>query len=262
MIFLALRTGLWIFAVAMLAAHAADAGQALESSGPSSNVPRVALVIGNEAYRDSLRLKNPVRDAREMAKALEDAGFTVTTVENGTADTMQRAVAAFAQSLPESAIVVVYFAGNGQLTDGRLLALPVDFAAKEKAPTVDLTTMGETVAARLNHGVALWLFDAGFTTPGANPMSELRVPPNTVLAFASGLQGAPSDDGLFTAALVKAIRGGTRSTAELLRQAQGDVIERTDGGQVPWSLVNATLNFQLGKPAGGVDSGRQSPTTR
>ena len=42
---------------------------------------RVALVIGNGAYRDA-PLRNPVNDARLMRKLLRKAGFNVTIVEN------------------------------------------------------------------------------------------------------------------------------------------------------------------------------------
>lgn len=42
---------------------------------------RVALVIGNGAYRDA-PLRNPVNDASDMAKALKKLGFSVTLLTN------------------------------------------------------------------------------------------------------------------------------------------------------------------------------------
>ena len=41
---------------------------------------RIALVIGNSAYRPGYELRNPVADARAVAKSLSDLGFTVTIV--------------------------------------------------------------------------------------------------------------------------------------------------------------------------------------
>src|SRR5262249_2040357 len=38
---------------------------------------RVALVIGNSAYKQANKLANPVNDAKEMAAALKAAGFDV-----------------------------------------------------------------------------------------------------------------------------------------------------------------------------------------
>src|SRR5258706_5989502 len=52
---------------------------------------RHALVFGNSAYLDA-PLKNPVNDARAMAKALAAAGFNVRMVEDATHAGMQRAV--------------------------------------------------------------------------------------------------------------------------------------------------------------------------
>ena len=41
---------------------------------------RIALVIGNSAYRPGYELRNPVADARAVAKSLSELGFTVTIV--------------------------------------------------------------------------------------------------------------------------------------------------------------------------------------
>ena len=43
---------------------------------------RVALVIGNAAYRHAGKLMNPVNDARGIAAALRSAGFQVIAGEN------------------------------------------------------------------------------------------------------------------------------------------------------------------------------------
>src|SRR5947208_12808034 len=60
---------------------------------PVGNSPelRHALVIGNSNYLEG-PLKNPVNDARAMAKALAAAGFNVRLLEDGTNAGMQRAV--------------------------------------------------------------------------------------------------------------------------------------------------------------------------
>ena len=42
---------------------------------------RVALVIGNNAYKDS-PLTAPINDARALASALTELGFKVTKLEN------------------------------------------------------------------------------------------------------------------------------------------------------------------------------------
>ena len=47
-----------------------------------ANEKRVALVIGNGAYKDA-PLKNPPNDARAMAAALKELGFQVDLVLDG-----------------------------------------------------------------------------------------------------------------------------------------------------------------------------------
>src|SRR2546430_470587 len=49
----------------------------LLATPPAEADKRVALVIGNGAYRATNHLANPPRDARAMAKKLEALGFTV-----------------------------------------------------------------------------------------------------------------------------------------------------------------------------------------
>src|SRR6185295_15771557 len=55
---------------------------------------RLALVMGNSAYKTS-PLRNPVNDARSIAKALSATGFKVTLVEDASQTTMRRAMRAF-----------------------------------------------------------------------------------------------------------------------------------------------------------------------
>src|SRR5262245_23209099 len=66
-----------------------DRGQSAKR--PAASEPRVALVIGNSAYKDS-PLPNPVNDARDMAAALKEVGFEVIPGENLTQPQMKRAI--------------------------------------------------------------------------------------------------------------------------------------------------------------------------
>lgn len=59
---------------------------------------RVALVIGNEAYKDS-PLANPVNGARAVSAALRAAGFEVIERHNQGAVEMRRAIRDFGEKL-------------------------------------------------------------------------------------------------------------------------------------------------------------------
>ena len=59
---------------------------------------RVALVIGNGAYRNS-PLRNPVNDARLMRNLLRKAGSRVTIVENARKNELVNAIRSFGNTL-------------------------------------------------------------------------------------------------------------------------------------------------------------------
>ena len=91
---------------------------------------RVALVIGNGAYRHSTPLPNPANDARAMAAMLEGLGFEVANRTIGMIDLdlagMKSALAAFGRSARGADIAAVFYAGHGLEVNGENWLLPVD----------------------------------------------------------------------------------------------------------------------------------------
>ena len=73
---------------------------------------RIALVIGNAAYRND-PLDNPVNDARLIAKSLQQSGFAVTLRENLDRTVLLNSLREFGQRLNENTIAVLYYAGHG-----------------------------------------------------------------------------------------------------------------------------------------------------
>jgi uncharacterized caspase-like protein len=88
---------------------------------------RLALVIGNSAYRDA-PLVNPGNDASAMADLFGQAGFTVDSRLNATRNDMMAAIERFGAAIrrPEIRQVVFYYAGHGVQLDWRNYLLPVD----------------------------------------------------------------------------------------------------------------------------------------
>ena len=79
----------------------------------AASEPRLALIVGNPAYKSS-PLANPVNDARLMETALKEAGFTVVKAENASIRDMRRLVRDFGDRLKASGGVgLFYFAGHG-----------------------------------------------------------------------------------------------------------------------------------------------------
>src|SRR6266852_4423016 len=92
--------------VGLLASAASVGAQATREE------PRIALVIGNSAYRE-VPLRNPVNDVRAIAQALREVGFTVLAYENATKRTMETAIVEFGRRLAEGGVGVFYYAGHG-----------------------------------------------------------------------------------------------------------------------------------------------------
>ena len=96
-------------------------------SEPAFAEKRVALVLGNSAYRNVAPLANPVNDSARIASTLKDAGFDVVDSRRdlSAADT-RRALRDFADRSRDADIAVVYYAGHGIEVDGGNYLIPVD----------------------------------------------------------------------------------------------------------------------------------------
>jgi uncharacterized caspase-like protein len=93
------------------------------SAGPS----RVALVIGNGAYKKVARLPNPVSDANAMAALLGKAGFEVVQVKTDVdVSSMRRALRDFTDAVRDADVAVVFYAGHGIEVGGTNYLIPVD----------------------------------------------------------------------------------------------------------------------------------------
>ena len=88
---------------------------------------RVALVIGNSAYRNVAQLQNPVNDGAVIATTLKNAGFDVVDSRHDLpAAETRRALRDFADRARDADIAVVYYAGHGMEVDGTNYLIPVD----------------------------------------------------------------------------------------------------------------------------------------
>ena len=88
---------------------------------------RVALVIGNSAYRNASTLPNTINDANAIATLFRSVGFEVVISRNdlGVLD-FKRAVRDFLITAETADIAVVYYAGHGIEVDGANYLIPVD----------------------------------------------------------------------------------------------------------------------------------------
>ena len=97
---------------------------------------RVALVIGQSAYRAVPPLPNAANDAKHMADLLVSAGFTVTSAGDLSQNDMRQAISDFAAKVSASGpdtVALVFYAGHGLQIDGENFLIPVDLDPKREA---------------------------------------------------------------------------------------------------------------------------------
>ena len=223
--------------------------------------PRVALVIGNGAYRYD-RLRNPVSDARAVAATLGALGFRVTTLRNADLKSMRRAVIEFGRQLGNGGVGLFYYAGHGVQVDGVNYLIPLD-AQIEAQEHVAVESMSlNQVLARMGgarNRLNIVILDAcrnnpfagAFRSP-ARGLAQTVAPSGTYIAFATA-PGEVALDGdgvnsLFTSALLKAARRPGLKLEEVFKRVRARVQGSTAGKQVPWTQSSITGDFYFGLP--------------
>ncbi len=202
----------------------------------------LALVIGNANYR-SERLANPRNDARAMDEALRQRGFEVIRYENLDARQMQSALEEFRQRLGAGGTGLFYFSGHGIQVADKTLLLPVD--ADRDAPAtllnkgLDLRRVLDAMSAPRAAKRNLVILDTCMNDPfGTRQRTAFLAPEKTLVAYATApgeLAGDGARHGVFTAALLRAMRGANADMTRVFRRAAAEVRAASDGRQRPWT---------------------------
>ena len=101
---------------------------------------RVALVIGNSAYKNVNRLKNPANDAAAVVAMLKTAGFdSVDLRPDLNVVEMRRALREFGNKTRDADVAVIYYAGHGIELDGVNYLIPVDATLETDTDVYDET---------------------------------------------------------------------------------------------------------------------------
>ena len=110
---------------------------------------RVALIVGNGAYKNVHELANPPRDARLIAGALRDLGFqTVTLANDLSRDKFFETLKAFSREAEKADWAVVYYAGHGLEIGGVNYLVPVDARlAADKDAETEAVALEQVIAA-------------------------------------------------------------------------------------------------------------------
>lgn len=256
-----------VFSIALTVMAAA--GLFLAGQAAAFAEKRVALVIGNSKYVHASELKNPANDARAMADALTSLSFNVIKGVDLDENGMRSAINEFARSIADAQVALLFYAGHGLQVDGQNYLLPINAELNNE---IDLQFQGVSIEFLLRvmenrNRTSIVLLDACRNNPLAarlaRSMASARgrtIAPGlariesgvgTYIGFSTSPNSVALDgDGEnspFTTALVKHIETEDVDIEAVMRNVREDVIQATNGSQVPWgnsSLVGRGFVFK------------------
>ena len=97
---------------------------------------RLALVIGQSAYRSVPALPNPTNDAKAMSQLLSESGFEVLSASDLSQSQIREKVSEFAGKVAEKGpdtVALVFYAGHGLQIDGENYLVPIDVDPRREA---------------------------------------------------------------------------------------------------------------------------------
>jgi uncharacterized caspase-like protein len=98
-------------------------------TSPAAAQKRVALVIGNSAYRNVTPLDNPTKDATLMAETLRGLGFSLTGNDAQTdldKAALDQAIQDFGRQIQGADVAMFFYAGHGVQVRGANYLVPVN----------------------------------------------------------------------------------------------------------------------------------------
>ena len=191
----------WLSFRAALAMSLAASFLAL--AAPAHAEKRVALVIGNNDYKNVPKLQKAVNDARTMGDTLKQLGFSVMVAENQTRQAFSETLLAFDKAVGPGDTAFFFYAGHGFEIAGQNFLLPTDVPAASEGQEElvrDASVLADRIIERLQNKkarTAILVFDACRNNPfersgtravagggGLAPMTQL--PEGVFSVFSAG----------------------------------------------------------------------------
>ncbi|RZN03075.1 caspase [Bradyrhizobium genosp. SA-3] len=234
---------------------------------------RLALVIGQSAYRTVPELPNAANDAKGMTELLGNAGFTVTTAANLAQNEMRTAISDFAGKVGASGadtVALVFYAGHGLQIDGENYLVPVDLDPKREADIplqgVRLNDLLNTLGA-LPTRARIFMLDACRNNPfpalsgaghGLAIVDTKAGAPGSFISYSTS-PGAEAEDGNgidspYTTAALTIAKQPNLPIEEVFKRIRVAVAQSTDGRQIPWESSSLTTDFKFFGESGGRPS--------
>ena len=224
---------------------------------------RVALVIGNNAYKRPLTvLNNTINDAKAIRDILANRGFEVIYKENVSHRTFDSALEKFYKKLAKGGVGLLYFSGHGLEFDGQNYLIPTDAKIGAKSDTKyeavalnKITHRIQKIGNRLN----IVILDACRNDPfakayGVGGLAKAE-PIGLFVSYATGAGQISSDgrvggNGLFTQYLIENMKKPL-PLQDVFKATRASVYDASGGTQFPAiydQIVKGDFYFTLPTP--------------
>ncbi len=213
---------------------------------------RVALVIGNNDYRNVPQLRKAVNDARMMSDTLKQLGFTVLFAENQTRKAFSETMLAFDNMISPGDTTFFFFAGHGFEVASQNFLLPTDIAAVTEGQE-ELIRDGAFAAERVisrfqakGAKTSIFVFDACRNNPfegtgtraigGNGGLAAMTPPEGVFVIFSAGAKQTALDrlsdndnnpNSVFTRNFVRELAQPGLNLVQIAKRTQSDVRNMT-----------------------------------
>jgi hypothetical protein len=244
------------YAQGTAAENPASVGTTLALTGPEQ---RIALVIGNSKYQNTVQLSNPGNDTKAVAQLLNSAGFEVISATDLSHNQMIQAVQEFSGKIAgrgPNTVAMVYYAGHGVQLAGENYLVPVDARVSSEPDLingslrlVDVMATLEAIPSR----VRIVILDACRNNPfpslndAGRGLAIVDAPKGSIVAYSTA-PGTEALDGAgnhspYTAAFLRLAHEKNLPIEQLFKRIRLDVGSSTDGQQTPWESSSLTSDF-------------------
>ncbi|MGH6846247.1 MAG: caspase family protein [Methylocella sp.] len=230
---------------------------------------RVALVIGNGAYKNAVHLPNPANDAQDVAAALTRTGFeTIAGFDLDKAGMDEHAIR-FARMARNADVAIFYYSGHAMQFAGVNYLMPIDAKLTDEADLRRMMRVDDIVAdLQQAKNLRILVLDACRDNPLAEEMKrsigltravsmqhglvKIDSPEGMIVAYATQA-GRTAEDGNgrnspYTGAFLKHIEA-TEEIGTVFRRIGSDVYDATGHAQLPELSLSLIGEFYLrGKP--------------
>jgi len=222
----------------------------LPGVGSARAEKRVALVIGNGAYKHAPQLRSPKNDADDVSAALRRLGFdTITGIDldsNGMKDVTIR----FVRAVRDAEVAIFYYSGHTMQFASVNYLIPTDAKLTDEADLQRMTRIDDVIVD-LQHAKALavMVLDSCRNNPLADGsksslesasiqrgLAQIHIPLGMIVAYTTEVgcraTGGTRRNSPYTAAFLRYIEA-PEEIVTVFRKISLDVYEKTNHNQLP-----------------------------